>query len=622
MLDAIVHRGPNDHGLHAQGGAVIGMRRLSIIDLAGGHQPIPNEDRSVWVVNNGEIYNFEDLRAELIELGHRFRTCSDTEVIVHAYEQFGLDFLARLDGMFALAIWDVPRGRLVIARDRLGIKPLYVHRGAGGDLLFASEVKALLASGLVSASLDTEALQDYLGFGYAIAPRTAFKGVEKLAPAEYLVWENGNCRKGRYWQLGDEVDYGPSEAEWAERIRAQLARVTRSHMVSDVPLGAFLSGGIDSSCIVGLMSEGSSSPVNTYAIGYSGDSVAEYFNELPYAAQVARHYGTNHREIPVAPNVTDLLPRLMWHLEEPISDTAPLTTYLVSELAAKSVTVIMSGVGGDELFGGYTRHLGDHYSSLYRRVPGWIRRPLVEPLVELLPSGRNSRLLDLSRYAKQFVRSSRLEWDGRYRSYLQLQDTALLSRLNPSFSSRPDSFDAATRNVSASDPLLRLLQVDLQTQLPEALLLLSDKMTMAASLECRVPFLDHHLVELAAQIPAQVKVKGGHLKHILKKSVADVLPADVLNRRKRGFGAPMGSWIQGELRPLRDALLSREVVEQRGLLAWPAVESLCAAHDSQREDFTDAIMVLMNLEIWSRMFLDGMPHADVTGELADRLQAA
>jgi asparagine synthase (glutamine-hydrolysing) len=622
MLNSIVHRGPNDQGVHASKGACIGMRRLSIIDLAGGHQPISNEDETVWVVNNGEIYNYKRLRAKLLSRGHRFATQSDTEVIVHAYEEFGMDFLEHLDGMFALAIWDTVRRRLVVARDRLGIKPLYYHQSIHGDLLFASEVKALLASGRLNAVMDPESLQDYLGLGYAIAPRTPFKGVSKLAPGEVLSWEQGKCHKRRYWRLGDEVVHGRSEAAWRELIRAELERAMSDHMVSDVPLGAFLSGGIDSSTIVALMSHGGAEVVNSYAIGYAGNGVAEYYNELPFARQVADHYHTNHREIPVQPNLAELLPKLIWHLEEPISDTAPLTTYLVSELAAESVTVIMSGVGGDELFAGYNRYLGDHYSARYGKIPAWLRRGVVEPLAELLPSGRNNRLLDLARYAKQFVRSGQQPWDQQYRAFLQIQAPDRLNALNLGPMGRPDSFDAALRNATSSDPLVRLLQVDLEAQLPEALLLLSDKMTMAASLECRVPFLDHHLVELAATIPAEIKLKNGRLKHILKDTVADVLPADIIERRKRGFGAPIGSWVEKELRPLRDALLSRENIERRGMLAWRAVAEVCSAHDARREDYSDVLMVLMNLEVWSRVFLDGQSHVDVSGDLCDRLKAA
>lgn len=622
MLDTIVHRGPNDHGMHASKGACIGMRRLSIIDLAGGHQPIGNEDGSVWVVSNGEIYNYQRLRRTLVSLGHRFTTNSDTEVIVHAYEEFGPDCLNHLDGMFGLAIWDVQRRRLLIARDRLGIKPLYFHETAQGELLFGSEVKSLLASGRIEAALDPDALQDYLAFGYAIAPRTAFQGVQKLAPGEMLTWENGRIERRRYWRLSGDVVHGRSEREWCERVRAELERAMSDHMVSDVPLGAFLSGGIDSSTIVALMSHGGTEPVNSYAIGYAGGAVAEYYNELPFAREVATHYRTNHREIPVHPNLAQLLPKLLWHLEEPISDTAPLTTYLVSELAAQSVTVIMSGVGGDELFAGYNRYLGGHYSSRYAKIPGWMRRGLLAPLAELLPSGRSNRLQDLARYAKQFIRSAEQPWDIQYRGYLAIQSEQRLADLALTPVHRPDAFDGALRGADSSDPLVRLLQVDLEAQLPEALLLLSDKMTMAQSLECRVPFLDHHLVELAASIPAGIKLKDGRLKHILKESVGDLLPPAIIARRKRGFGAPVGSWIEAELRPLRDWLLCRKSIEQRGLLSWPAVAKICEDHDARREDYSDLLMVLMNVEVWSRVFVDGQAHSDVADDLCDRLKAA
>jgi asparagine synthase (glutamine-hydrolysing) len=386
-------------------------------------------------------------------------------------------------------------------------------------------------------------------------------------------------------------------------------------------VGAFLSGGVDSSALVGLMAGKSSGPVNTYSIGYAGSSTAAYYNELPFARQVAARYGTRHREIPVAPNVAEMLPKLMWHLEEPVSDTAVLTTYLVSQLAAESVKVIISGVGGDELFAGYNRYLGDHYASSYLRLPRWLRSSVIEPAAALLPSGRSNRLLDLARYAKQFVRSSSLGWSEQYKSYVRLGRPEVVGALFDA-APRADGFDAVAAGVSADDPLLRLFTVDVESQLSEMLLLLSDKMTMATSIECRVPLLDQRLVELAARIPAEIKLKGGRLKHVFKEAVADVLPLEVLERRKRGFGAPIGTWFSRELAPLRSELVGERGLAARGFLDPGAIVRICAEHDARREDHSDLIMVLVNLEIWCRLFLDGASVADVGESLTTQLRAA
>jgi len=620
MADAIRHRGPDDEGFHVSEGVVLGMRRLSIIDLAGGHQPIPNEDESVWVVCNGEIYNYRALRAELERLGHRFRTHSDVEVIVHLYEEHGLDFVTRLGGMFAIALWDVRQRRLVLVRDRFGQKPLYVAEH-GGALAFASEVKALLRLPGLRAELDHEALAEYLAMGYATAPRTPFRGISKLPPGSRLVRDAAGTRVEGWWSLPERVREGLDDGAWIEQVRDELRRAVTGHMVADVPIGAFLSGGIDSSAVVALMAEASSQPVNTYSIGYAGPGAASYYNELSHAATVARRFRTNHHEIPVAPDVVRLLPKLLWHVEEPISDSAMVTTWLVSELAAGSVKVILSGVGGDELFAGYTRYLGEHYGRRYRRIPGWLRRGLLAPLARRLPSGRQNRVMDLARYARRFIQAGELDWRGQYRHYLEIcapQAVAELTGNTPAAT----GFNRALAQEAADDPLLRLLRVDARTQLPEDLLLLTDKVTMAASIECRVPFLDHGLAELAARIPEAVKMRDGELKYLLRRALAGILPPEILERGKRGFGAPMGAWFKAELRPLRDALLSREAMESRGLLRFEAVRPLLQAHDANREDYSDLLLVLVNLELWCRLFLDGRAASDVADELSELARAA
>jgi asparagine synthase (glutamine-hydrolysing) len=622
MADAIRHRGPDDEGFYDAERIVLGMRRLSIIDLDGGHQPIANEDETVWVVCNGEIYNYRELRRNLSSSGHSFRSHSDVEVIVHLYEEFGENFVDHISGMFAIALWDARHDRLFIVRDRLGMKPVYyIHDETG--LAWGSEVKSLLEVPGVRAQLDPAALRDHLTVGYSVGPHTIFRSVSKLPPATMLVWERGSFRTRQYWSIPTDTRDGPSESDWIELVRDQLRTAVASHMVSDVPIGAFLSGGIDSSAVVALMAAETGQPVNTYSIGYGGDRTATYYNELPWASQVARQFGTNHHEIEVRPDVSRLLPKLVWHLEEPISDTAIITTYLVSQLASESVKVILSGVGGDELFAGYNRYLGDYYGSLYRRVPSWLRHSFVRPLADRLPSGRQSRWMELSRYARSFVQAAELGWQQQYKLYLALEEEAVLGSLIGEESLRdPDGFDRVLAEESAGDPLLRLLRIDWQSQLGEDLLLLTDKMTMAESIECRVPFLDHRLVEHAARIPADLKRPGKRLKHLLKQALAADLPGEILERTKRGFGAPVGAWVKSQLLPLRGNLLGRTAIERRGWLAPDAVASICRDHDRNRSDYTDLIMVLMNLEIWARLFLDGRSIADVGDELSEVVQVS
>jgi len=614
MGRVIVHRGPDDEGHHADGPCAIGMRRLSIIDLAGGHQPLSNGDGTLWIVCNGEIYNFRELRRELEALGHRFKTASDSEVILHSYAQYGDEFIHRLNGMFGFALLDARRRRLIVGRDRLGIKPIYLYRDAR-RFAFASEAKALLALPGISAEIDPSALNSYLNLGYVAAPRSIFRGIGKLPPASVLIVERGRVEERRYWHVSGATDRGIAEAEWVERIRARLDESVRMQMVSDVPIGAFLSGGIDSSTVVGLMAAHSDQPIRTYAIGFKGTAADDFYNELPYARQVADLFNTEHHEIVVRPDVVSLLPRLLWHMDEPLSDTAFITTYLVSQFARRDVTVILSGVGGDELFGGYRRYLGNHYQAHFDRLPGWARRAALA-LGELLPSDRHSPLLNLSRLAKGFLESAGLPLEERYRAYVQvfpLRQVQQMLRLDGA--ARPDMIEAAFRHAGGTDSLNRMLAVDAETMLPDDLLMLTDKMSMATSLECRVPLLDHELVELAARMPEEVKIRGGRLKHAMKEAVANLLPRDILERKKRGFGTPMGAWLKKELAPLVRGLLSDSVVKDRGLFHFPAVQELIASHEANRIDGTDRLLTLLSLEIWSRLYLDGRAPDDVTHEL-------
>lgn len=614
MLDVIEHRGPDDFGLYTDNQLVMGMRRLSIIDLSTGKQPIASTDGSKIVICNGEIYNYRTIRTQLIEMGYQFKTESDTEVLVHAYDEWGLDFIHRIDGMFGFAIWDKTIGRLIVARDRLGIKPLY-YRQDGSQLSFGSEVKSFIEEPEYEPKICPIGLQDLLAYGFTLAPQTIFKGVSKLAPGEMLIWEQGSIEKVRYWKLSDEIEGGRNVSEWHERIEAAFQETISSHLVSDVPLGAFLSGGIDSSAIVSIMSSQFDTPVETFSIGYSGNKVAEYYNELSFAKEIADEFGTQHKEINVQPEIATLLPKILWHIEEPISDTAMITTYLVSEWARQSVTVVLSGVGGDELFAGYRRYLGIHYDRVYGRVPKWLRRGLLEPVINLLPAGRNNRLMDLARYAKHYVRTHGAPWQDKYKSYLTITEADQVNALRTSCRTLPDSFEALAGRISATDPFLQMMQLDLETQLPEALLLVSDKMTMAHSLEGRVPFLDHKFVELSARIPVTHKLPGSELKPLLKQTFANHLPQSVIDRSKRGFGAPVGYWAENDLRPLVDHLLDPQQVAERGLLNPGAVKQIRSDHARGVSDYTDLIMVLMNLEIWHRLFVDGQEVAEVADQL-------
>jgi asparagine synthase (glutamine-hydrolysing) len=615
MGDVTRHRGPDDEGRYVDpdGRCGIAMRRLSIIDLAGGHQPISSADDMLWIVCNGEIYNFRELRTELQDRGYRFKTGSDSEVLVHLYDAFGDDFVHRLDGMFNFALWDARRKRLLIGRDPLGVKPLYVHRSAS-MLAFATEAKALLELPGVGRELDRDVVADYLHLGYVAAPHSMFRDIRKLPPATLLSIENGEVRQWRYWRLPSRVDREVSERDWIDRIRDGMERAVHRQMVSDVPIGAFLSGGVDSSAVVAFMAKHSAHPIRTYAIGFEGGEAERLYNELPYARQVASLIGTEHHEIVVKPDVVGLLPKLLWHMDEPVADSAFITTYLVSEFARRDVKVILSGVGGDELFGGYRRYLGGHYVRKLQRLPRWSRQ-WMSRTAALLPSDRHSKVLNTMRLARGFLASAELSPDDRYRHYLQVLDRALISELMNGASGATDALTSAFAAAGDEDPLNRMFAVDAETQLPDDLLLLTDKMSMAVSLECRVPLLDRELVELAAVIPESLKVRDGRLKHLMKEALADVLPADILDRKKRGFGTPMGAWLKRDLAPVLRRLLSTDVVRDRRLFNPAVVARLMADHDANRIDGTDALLALMNLEIWSRIYLDRRSPDDVTTEL-------
>jgi asparagine synthase (glutamine-hydrolysing) len=610
MGRAILHRGPDDEGYLVSGELAMGMRRLSIIDLSGGHQPIPNEDETIWVICNGEIYNFKGLRDALEQRGHRFRTKSDTEVLVHLYEEDGPEFVNRLRGMFAIALWDSRRRRLVLARDRLGKKPLYVRREPR-RLLFASEIKSILEDPSVPRRIDPMALEEYLALGYVPAPSTLFEGIEKILPGYVWTIEQETVRDQSYWDLSFASAEEASEEEWAERIREKLLESVKIRLVSDVPLGAFLSGGIDSSALVAAMSRCTDQPVKTYSIGFEGED--SYYNELPFAGIVASAFGTHHHEIMVRPKVAELMPQLVWHLDEPIADSAFVTTFLVSQLARKSVTVILSGVGGDELFGGYRRYLGDSLLRYYAKLPSFVQSGIIPAVLRWLPQDRRSGWKNNVRYASAFVNSLHLDPLERYLSYVEVFPAGmrrqLLAFASPSkVNGHVDGTMALSRHFAAAtgaDGLHQIMYADIKTSLTDDLLALTDKMSMAASIECRAPFMDHELVELAARMPSSLKVRGLTMKYVLKKALEPWLPKSILHRRKRGFGAPVGGWLRRELDSLVQETLSPGQIRKRGLLNPVTVQQILASHRSQEKDYTDGLLALITLELWCQAFLDG-----------------
>lgn len=626
MGDVTAHRGPDDEGhyIDPTGQCGIAMRRLSIIDPEGGHQPLHSSDRQIQVVCNGEIYNFRELREQLIAQGACFSTGSDCEVIVHLYERYQDSCVDFLRGMFNLALWDASRKRLLLARDRLGIKPLYLLHTSQW-LAFATESKALLTLPGFSAQLERSVLPTYLHLGYVPAPHSLIAGIRQLPAASVLTVESGRVSRRAFWSLPLKSEPNVAASDWIAQTRQTVDAAVHRQMVSDVPIGAFLSGGVDSSAVVAAMTRHTDRPVKTYAIGFSGGAAESFYDELPFARQVANHLGTQHREIQVTPDMVSLLPRLLWHLDEPIADSAFLTTYLVSEFARQDVKVILSGVGGDELFGGYRRYLSEHMQDRLRRFPGWVIRGM-QAAARHLPTDRHGAWSNRIRLARSVLDSTGLSASQRYRLYVQAlhRDTVASLLIEPSSlpARLPDALDSAFERFAGIDPVNQLCAVDLYTQLPDDLLLLTDKMSMAVSLECRVPLLDESLVELAARIPGDAKIRNGRLKHLLKESLRGQLPDDLIDRPKRGFGMPVGAWFKGPLKGMVRGLLGAPALRRRGLFHEAPVQVLIDDHMRSRADATDALQALVNLEIWSRVTLDREDPLKVSDDLRAMVQSS
>jgi len=601
MCDVIVHRGPDEEGILVKDGVGLGMRRLSVIDLAGGHQPIFNEDRTVWIVYNGEIFNFPELRQELQKRGHRFSTNSDTEVIVHLYEDLGSGCVDKLRGMFAFALYDERRRRLLIARDRLGKKPLH-YALVNQQLLFGSEIKALLAVAPDLAVINRQALMQYLYFGYIPDPLTAFLPIQKLPPGHLLEFEAGKIQVRKYWDLPQYSTYKPrNEEECLEELEHRLAEAVRIRLIADVPLGAMLSGGTDSSTVVALMARASSRPVKTFSIGFRHDD----FDESHYARMVAERFGTDHRELILEPKVVETVEMLTRGLEEPFGDSSMLPTYYISCLARQHVTVALSGDGGDELFAGYDRYSTQLKRQLFDRVPNWARRLFREQIFPRLPRTMRGR---------KFSYNVSLPWRERYVDGIAFvpgfeRDMPLLS----------DDFRAVLRETGdpqelmlsyfehapAQNPIDQMLYVDTKTYLAGDILTKVDRMSMATSLEVRVPMLDHVFVEWVTGLSTEWKVRNGQQKYILRKLAERVgVPREALYRRKQGFAVPLVDWMRNELKDMILTVLTEPRTLQRGYFAPNGVRQLLDEHFRHRRDQSARIWRLLMLELWHRNFLE------------------
>src|SRR5687768_10117467 len=605
MNNAIRHRGPDDDGFYVNGSVGMAMRRLAIIDLKSGQQPIHNQDRSSWIVFNGEIYNYLELREKLEKLGHTFYTNSDTEAIVHAYDQFGVDCPKHLRGMFAFAIWNERTHELFLARDRVGKKPLLYAHVNGGQLVFGSEFSALLLHPDISRDIQPEALDYYLSFMCIPAPLTAYRAIRKLEPGHWLRWRKGEIETQRYWQPDFTRKLDIDEEEAGERTVEILREAVRVRLMSEVPLGAFLSGGIDSSAVVALMSQESSERVKTFSIGFEEQD----FSELHHARRIAEHVGADHHEFIVRPDAVELLPMLVEHYGEPYADSSAVPTYYVARETRRHVTVALNGDGGDESFAGYDRYSAMLLAQQYHRLPSLLRGGLIERAVQLLPGSDERRTL--AARTKRFMRAVSLPNVERYMHWISVFDSQRKHELYSDEFARETQAEHAARfiepwfvNANGAGLLDATLLADTMTYLPNDLLVKVDIATMAVSLEARSPFLDHHVIEFAASLPEHFKLRGLTKKYLLKRVLRQLLPAENLDRRKMGFGVPIGHWFRGSLQGfLREALLSDKALS-RGLFKPEAVRHLVKQHVSGAQNHEHRLWTLLMLELWFQRFID------------------
>ena len=615
MRAVLDHRGPDDQGTHVAefaldaGPAKVGLghARLSIIDLATGHQPLANEDESIWIVSNGEIYNFQKLRSELEAQGHRFATRSDTEVIIHLYEERGVECLRELRGMFAFALWDGRKRTLFCARDRIGQKP-FCYRAEPDRFLFASEIKSILQAPDVPRQLSLTGLHHYLTYQYVPHPGTMFEGIHKLAPAHYLLWRDGKTEIHEYWRPKFGTAERLSTDEYVERLRELMTESVKLRLISDVPLGAFLSGWMDSSIVVGLMAKLSNAPVKTFAIGFE----EKRFDELEYARTVAEHFGTDHQEFVVRPKAMEIIPKLVWHYDEPFADSSAVPTWYVSEMTRRHVTVALTGDGGDEGFAGYPRYRAVRLAGWFDKLPGFARRALAGRFWEKLPVSVKQKTL--RRRAQRLFLALNMAPRERYARWCAIFDDSrkhplyapeLLAALESDPSWR--ILDAEYEKVPEVDFLGQTTFVDFMRYMPDDLCCKVDIAGMAHSLECRAPFLDHKLIEFVGTVPTDLKLRRFGGKYLLRRAFDHMLPKAVLKRKKMGFGVPIADWFRGELKDyVQDVLLDPSTLK-RGYFKPESVEALVDEHVSQRFDHGYRLWSLLMFELWHRRFLDEIP---------------
>ncbi len=618
MTDAVAHRGPDAAGYYHAAGIGLGHRRLSIIDLSTGDQPLANEDGTVQVVFNGEIYNFSEVRRELVARGHRFRTGSDTEVIVHGYEEWGDDCVDRFRGMFSFAVWDEPARRLLLARDRLGVKPLYYAELPGTGVVFGSEIKSLLEDPAVPRAWRPDAIDAYLTLLYVPAPDTIYQAVHKLPPGHILVAEAGRIRVSRYWDLRFTGDGDAArEADYLEELDSLLKEAVGLRLVSDVPLGAFLSGGVDSSTVVAYMKDASAVPPITIAVGFDDGTD----DEVRHAERVARHVGCDFHALTVDARVDDLLPRLAWHFDEPFADSSAVPTYHVSKAARQLVTVALSGDGGDELWAGYARHRVEHWEQRARTAlgpaaaaAGWLGQAL--PLS--IKGARSLRHLAAAPDQAYALKHAYGMFEGGAKARLYSGDfTKAVGDADPLV-----SFRDAYRACGSTDAMDRAMYVDARTYMIDDVLTKVDRMSMAVSLEAREPLLDHKLLEFAARVPASLKLRDGRTKYLLRRALERKVPREIVDRPKRGFDAPIGRWLRGPLAGLGSALLLDGRLRDRGLFAPREVTRLWEEHQSGRADHSHRLWQLVMLELWFRQFVDGTAASQPTHLQAGAAQPA
>ncbi len=602
MCDTLIHRGPDDEGYYINKNIGLGMRRLSIIDINTGHQPISNENEKIWIVFNGEIYNYRLLREDLEKRGHRFKTNSDTEAILHLYEDNGADCLKYLRGMFAFAIWDTEKERLFLARDRVGKKPL-VYAIINNSVIFASELKAIIQDDAVNKELDLDALDQYLSFQFVPAPYTIFKGVKKLPPASYLICEKGNISIKRYWELDFNNKIIVSEDEYAERILKELEEAVKLRMTSDVPIGALLSGGVDSSAVVGMMARLSGRPIKTFSIGFE----EEEYSELKYASIVAKQFKTEHHEFIVKPDIMEILPELAWYYDEPFADKSAVPSYYIAKEAGKHVKVVLIGDGGDEAFAGYERYnQGNNAASL---LPSSIRGQLIRQAIN-----NYFKIADSSKVVSKMMKKIALNlftvsrsiifpefFSGRDKYNLYNHNTR--EALNNSISNKIDELLEGAADIK--EPIDAMVNIDFKHYLSDDLLVKMDIASMANSIEARSPFLDHKLLEFSMNIPCSFKIKNGVRKYILKRALSDILPDEILNRNKMGFSIPLIYWFRNELKGFayQTILDNSEGIKQFFNLNY--VKQLLDEHVSGRKNHAQRIWALIVFEMWYRRFMKG-----------------